>query len=511
MRIKTLLFIAALFGFCCWNTGVKAQNIMYSQPDKDDVRGLEFEIIGKMNSHYLIYKNLRNSHHISVYDNDMKLATTEKLSFLPDKVINTDILAYRNFFYLFYQYQRRNIVYCMAAKLDGDAKIVGEPKELDTTQINFLANNKVYSYVVSEDRQKIGFIKINTKNENIYTVTSLVFDNSLALQDKSYMSIEMPEHNDFLSEFSIDNEGDIVFVRASGAAQKDNIAGLTLVTKRIAASSPKLYDLSLNKVYLDDIRIKVDNENKNYLVSSFYTRSRRGNVDGLYASVFSKRSDSIAAVNYTTFSEDLRTNAKSEGNSRYAFNDFFLQNIVMRKDGGYVVAAESVYSSSRGNQYNRWDYFNNYPYYPASSYYYYSYANPYGYYYPWSRSGSGFQNTRYFADNIVLLSFDSASNLTWSNVIHKSQYDDNTDDFIGYTTMNTGSEVHFLYNETVRKNVLLSDQSITPEGELNHSPTLHNLDRGYEFMPRLGKQVGAKQMIIPCAYRNYICFAKVDF
>lgn len=494
------------------STSLHAQSIVYSKPEKSDTRGLNFEIIGKLNDHYLVYKNIRNDHRVTVYDDDMEVVTNESLTFLPDRVINADILAYKNFFYLFYQYQRRNVVYCMAAKLDGDAKLVGEPQTLDTTQVNFLANNKVYSYMVSEDKQKIGFVKINTKNESSYFLTSLIFDENLAPFSKAYTNVDMPERNDFLTEFNIDNDGDMVFLRAVGGQQKDNIVSLSLISKRMNDNLPKVYELPLNKIFLDDVRVKIDNYNKNYLVASFYTKARRGNVDGLFATLYSKVNDSLINTTYTTFSDELRNSVKSNGNARFAFNDVFLQNIVMRKDGGYVIAAESVYSSTRGNQFNRWDYFNGYPFFsPSAAYYYYSYSSPFGYYYPWSRGGYGFQNTWYFADNVALLSFDSTGNLDWSNVIHKSQYDDNTDAFIGYTTMNTGNEVHFLYNENVRKNVLLSDQSITPDGQLNHSPTLRNLDRGYEFMPRFGKQVGAKQMIIPCSYRNYICFAKVDF
>ncbi|MGZ3849879.1 MAG: hypothetical protein ACXVKI_12115, partial [Flavisolibacter sp.] len=59
--------------------------------------------------------------------------------------------------------------------------------------------------------------------------------------------------------------------------------------------------------------------------------------------------------------------------------------------------------------------------------------------------------------------------------------------------------------------LLLNDYTLSPGGELNHNPTLKNLDRGYEFLPRYGKQVSATQIIIPCYYRNYICFAKVEF
>ncbi len=505
--------LVSILAFCLFIFSSKSQTIAYSEPDRNDVRNLDFEIIGKLENHYLIFKNNHNSYSVSVYDDAMKQTDNEKLDFLPNRVINTDLLAYRNFFYLFYQYQRRNIVYCMAAKMDSDGKIIGEPQELDTTIINVFMNNKVYSLVYSEDKQKIAFVKINTKEQTYNQVTTILLNNDLNLVSKSVINIDMPDRNNFLTEFDLDNDGDLAFLRAAGNARKDNISDITLITKKSGESHPELHNVLSEHAYLDDIRLKVDNANKNYLLASFYSKSKRGNVDGLFASLFSKGADSIVSATYTTFNDDLRTEAKNQGNPKYAFNDFFLQNIVMRKDGGYVIAAESVYSSSRGNQYNRWDYLNNYSYGSLNSPYYYSPLNSYGLYgyYPWYRSGFGYQNTRYFADNIAILSFDSTASLDWSNIINKSQYDDNTDDFIGYTTMNTGNEVHFLYNETERKNILLSDQKITPGGKVERTPTLKNLDRGYQFMPRLGKQVAAKQMIIPCTYRNYICFAKVDF
>ncbi len=509
MYHKYLLIVAC----CLISLFSHSQSIVYSAPDRNDVRNLDFDIVGKLNNNYLIFKNNHNNYTVAVYDDEMKQLATEKLDFLPDRTFNTDILSYRNFFYVFYQYQKRSIVYCMAAKIDGDGKLVGEPMELDTTQISMFMSNKIYSLLYSEDKQKIAFVKINTKEQVSNQVTCVLFDNDLRRIKKSVANIDMPDRSNFLTEFNIDNKGDLVFVRAAGSSKKDNISDITLITQKKDASDLTLHPLSSSRVYLDDIRLKVDNENNNFLLASFYSKSKRGNVDGLYASLFSKEADSVISTTYTAFDDDLRAEAKNEGNAKYAFNDFFLQNIVMRRDGGYVVAAESVYSSSRGNQYNRWDYLGNYYGGYGSSLYYspFSYGG-YGYgYYPWYRGGFGYNNTRYFADNIALLSFDSSAKLSWSNVIHKAQYDDNTDDFIGYTTMNTGTEVHFLYNQTERKNVLLSDQTVTPAGKLNQTPTLKNLGRGYEFMPRLGKQVAAKQMIIPCTYRNYICFAKVDF
>jgi hypothetical protein len=57
----------------------------------------------------------------------------------------------------------------------------------------------------------------------------------------------------------------------------------------------------------------------------------------------------------------------------------------------------------------------------------------------------------------------------------------------------------------------LNDLILLPDGKINRNPTLKNLDKGYEFLAKYGKQVSSRQMIIPCYYRNYICFAKVEF
>lgn len=211
----------------------------------------------------------------------------------------------------------------------------------------------------------------------------------------------------------------------------------------------------------------------------------------------------------TTFSEEFRADARSDGNIKAAFNDYFLKHIVLKKDGGFLVIAEAAYSTSRGNALNRWDYLYGSPYWSPMDYY--SWNSPLGYY-PWWRS-SAFNTTltRYFADNIAVVSFDPSGKMEWSNVIRKAQYDDNSDNFIGYGLVNSGDELHFLFNVQEKRDMILSDQAIAPSGQINRNPTFKNLDKGYDFMPRHAKQVGAHQVIVPCQYRGFTCFAKIEF
>jgi|GEM_PF-59252 len=507
MNIKkyfSLVFLLVVL----FSINLPAQKIIYSEPDRDDPRNLDFEIIGKLSGNYLIYKNVRDAHSISVYDAQMKLAEKNKLDFLPDKIINADFLTYPDFFYMFYQYQKRSIVYSMAVKLDNKGKKMMEPIQLDTTDINYFASNKIYSIINSEDKQRIMSYKVNSKDDKLHIVTTVLFDKNLSLLHKTRIGIQMLDRNDFLSEFQLDNDGDLIFVKPSGTAQNDNINKVVMFTKAANADEVSFIDLKLNNINLDDISVKVDNFNKRYLISSFYSAKRRGNVDGLYCFLWDKVQGKELLSASTTFSEELRNDAKGDNSIKGAFNDYFVRNIIMKKDGGFIVVSESEYTSTRGGINNsRWDYLNGSPYWGSNNYYNNS---SYGYNYPWSRYNSFNNITRYYADNIAVVSYDATGKMEWSNIINKSQFDDSNDNFIGFTLANTGDQLHFIFNVQEKQTLLLSDQNISPEGQITRNPTIKNLDKGYDFMPRKSKQVGARQLIVPCQYRNYVCFAKVD-
>jgi len=488
-------------------TSGNSQKVIYSEPDRSDYRQTEFEIIGKVSGNILIYKSLRGSYAMSVYDMDMKQQDRVKMDFLPDRIINADFLAYPDYCYMFYQYQRRNVVYSMAAKIDGSGKIVGEPVTMDTTEISFLASNKMYSVINSDDKQYIGVFKINSKNEDNFLLTTVLYNKDLEKIEKQYLNVQMPARHDYLTEFVLDNDGDFAFLRAIQDQENDNVQKLHLLLKKYGRLEIQSKEVALNGQALEDVRLKVDNFNRKYIISSFFTKSRRGNVDGLYTCIWDKTTDTAKSITSVTFDENLRNDAKGDNGVKSAFNDFSIRNMIVRKDGGFILAAESFFTTGRGGVGNRYNYMYGSPFLRPMDYYMFS---PYGYGYPWSRYNSFGQSTRYNAQNIAVFSFDSTGGVSWKNVINKNQYDDETDAFIGYSLVNTGDQVHILFNQQERRLQLLSDQSITPEGHVTRNPTLKNLDQGFDFMTRYGKQIGSRQIIFPTMYRNYLCFARLD-
>ena len=485
-----------------------AQRIIYSEPEKDDTRRMNFEVIGKVAGNFQVYKNIRSKNYICLYDNDMKLVSKEDQDYLPDdRLINVDFYPYGDYSYVVYQYQKKNVVYCDAVKIDDKGRKASDIIGLDTSHIGFAVNNKIYTTVTSEDKNKLLIAKVNSRNRSRYLVTTLLFNNALELQKRSSMVVPMNEQDDYLGDFSVDNDGDLIVTKFT-RNNNDNIVHAALLWKKAQADSFSTVELPLDNIYLDELQVKVDNFNKRYLVSSFYYKQRRGNIEGMYFYVLDKATGQPSMQNTVTFSEELRKEARGDANIKMAFNDYFLRNIIIKRDGGFIVGSESYYTTSRFNNWNRWDYLYGLPY--SSAFDYYTYSPMYGSWL-WRNRYNNSQAVRHHADNITIFSFDNTGKLQWNNVIHKDQFDDETDDRISYNIVNTGGQLHFLFNQEEHRTQLLNDYSLTADGQINRNPTLKNLDRGYEFLPKYGKQVSSKQMIIPCFYNNYICFAKLDY
>jgi hypothetical protein len=176
-----------------------------------------------------------------------------------------------------------------------------------------------------------------------------------------------------------------------------------------------------------------------------------------------------------------------------------------------LLAAEDYSTQTSGNNsgWNRWDYLYGSPFISPYNNYYYNRSFG-GFYRPYS-SFNNTQSTRYYYNNILLLEVNPSGNVVSDKVIAKDQFADDNDNYLSFSTFIAGSEIHFLYNLTERRDKFLTDNTLTSSGEMLRNPALRTVERGFEFMPKLSKQIGARQIIVPCSYRSQICFAKIEF
>lgn len=150
---------------------------------------------------------------------------------------------------------------------------------------------------------------------------------------------------------------------------------------------------------------------------------------------------------FNLFSDSLRTKINSEGQFSTAFDNLFLRNTIVKKDGGFLITAEDFYSQSTNtnSNYRRYDNLYNSPY--SSGYDYYLNSPSYNRYYRPYNSVGYMESMRYYYDDILIISIDSSLNMRWNSIIHKKQAEDEQDNFLSFGTMNAGAEIHFLFSD----------------------------------------------------------------
>ncbi len=484
-----------------------SQGIRYSDVIKEDVRDINFEVIGKVSDRIHIYKNVRWKHMLAVYDANMNLVSNSRMQFMPDKTINVDFVVYPDHSVLVYQYLKKNVIYCMAARVDAEGRKIGEPVLLDTARIGMLMDRKIHGTVYSEDRSHILVYRMQKKNNSLLLKT-LLFDKNLNLKETSLTSLPFDDYRDVYSEMSVDNNGNVVFIHERRRANRDGVIGLNVYTKNVGVKEVIMHRIPLSDVAVDEVSLKIDNLNRKYLLYSLYYDQPGGSIYGLFTTRLEPNSTPATGA-FIPFSDSLRETLSSRGISRNAFDNMFIREIIVRRDGGFIINMEDHYSyaSNSPTSWNRFNYLTNSAYPGSHDYYMYnpSYRNYYRSY-PFNQ----LQAVRYYYNDIAILSIDKDLQPEWSTIIHKKQVSDESDNFLSYTRMNQGSEILYLFVENEKKNEVVTNHSVLPDGTVKRNGTLRGNETGFEFMPRLAKQVSQRQVVIPALYRGFITFALVE-
>ena len=508
--MKTLLlFISVFVSGSFYNAS--AQNITYSEIEKSDNRNLEFEILGKFSENFLIYKNTNRRHELTIYDNNMSIKETVKLDFISDRVSDIDFITYPDYFIMIWQFEKGNITRCRAAKMNGAGKLLGAITDLDTVRTGLFADKISYTIAKSEDRKKILVSKIRDRND-VYDMLTKIYDENLNLLDSSKKILDYNDRREYFGDMQIDNEGTYVFTKVRHNARIEFISALELYAKKLRSDSFMVIKVPLNDQLIQDPYLKIDNVNSRYLVNCFSYRKNAGNVDGIFTAIIDRNPFALTKKSINIFSDSLREKLSGKTDWRTAFDNFNFRNVILKKDGGFMAVSEEYYKTRRfGNSYDdRYGSgFNNYRYGSASSDYYLYNRGAYGYYRPFNDSYS--RDIVYNYNDIVSFSFTKDLVLQWNNVINKTTNDIENDNFLSFANMNAGAEMHFLFLQKDNNRQIISDHALQPDGSVIRYATLKGREAGFYFMPRLGRQTGLHQMIIPCLVRNNIAFAKIDF
>lgn len=457
----------------------RAQQITYAPSPSGGalVNNTDFQIIGKCGGNIWVYLN--RGHYdpvINLYDAGMRLVRRVSLDFLPPGASGVDFITYPEKVLVFYQYFHRGEVLYYAVSLNAKALPEGKPVLIDRSPLRFNRTSaETYNMISSDDKERImAFIVRKKAGYGDYHIFSFLLDKNLRLLRKKENLLSVPDAGDELFNFQLTNNGNLVFeVIGRGGMDNNYIVTAGLVALYPGSDTLHMMPVPLQGHYLDTLfQVKLDNAHNRLSLASFYFDTRKRNING----IFLCGADSGAApqVSFLPFGDSLKSEIKgTESSLKQAFDDYKLGDLVIQGKGGLVLVAENSYHDpSRGTSY----------------------------------------------EDIALLSYDDRDSLKWCRVIRKDQSDDLGYDFSSYQIVNTGNELHFLFNGKNRGSYtfsnyiyLITDYSLTRGGDLVQLPLMRNLERKYRLMPRYARQVGAREVVLPFEMGSELSFARIDY
>ncbi|MEY4278756.1 MAG: hypothetical protein RL377_760 [Bacteroidota bacterium] len=543
-RIFSLSIILLVLFQTSW-----AQSYVVSGIEKTDKEGMQYEVLGKMGKHYWVYKKNGSVSTIAQYNDQMQLVKQNDLTFLPAQVKQIEFIKRADQLFAFYQFQNNKTVYAALATLNGDGQLKAEPIILDTAQnIRPGSNVKIFNLIESDDHQKIMLFSVNTSNPASIKIKTNSYNGNFEEIADATITINSNNKKSTLSDFALDNKGNLFCLR--NATQNNAAPAVSLIYLSEGGREVMESSVLNSQFLLDDIRLKVDNNNNRVLLNSFYAIAKKGNIEGLFTYIWDANTKREVLSSANRFTDANRALMTTKRNLKTALDTYYIDKVNPQSNGDFVVMAESAETYSNRSAFSRWDYFWGGPFYnPFIFNYWY---RPFGFY-PWARLGwmgfpgmdwgwggfgwggfgwggwggwgwgglgwSGFWNpfasfgyptVTYNAKQIALMSFDQKGNLNWVKTIDKSQSDLNVDQFIGYGSFENNNGVNIIYYQKQKGQRQFVMNTLSADGIVSKSESIILQEKRFDWIPKALKQVGEKECIIPYQYNNKIGFAKIQ-
>lgn len=477
-----LLLLSVITGY--------GQSLSFSKAQKFNPKKELFSIGGWVQDHLMVFYTEKSKSYLDLYDANMERKAIVSLNFMPDAPNQVQLLPQTNQSLLIYSAQLNNKEFFYVSRLDKDGKILGRPKSIDTASQNFFGNTKFnYQFIHSETNDKVGVFSYRIKDSKLSFQLTLV-DDSLNVIHSSTQTVPTKSFYD-IAQVVLKEDGRVVILATDLSTNKNDEVAEAMVyvvtpeDKRKA--DIKAHPFDFGDVFVANIFLKEDINNTNQLHFAGLTKGKMGSLDG----IFSGKIDLNALNNEPITGKNVQLDKNMGGaglNQRGIIRNFVIQDIIVKNDGGLVLVSEAFAKIVKTN-----------------------YAGP-GYY-NWGYGSMG--TTRYieyYYGNILVLNLDTDQRLLSFSTIPKWQKSvDDYGIYSSYSLLNTGANMAFVYNDLLNRGYKVNSTVANLDGQQETTEINTQMKGDNKWVPKMGKQTSAKEMVIPVLGGNKLQFVRVNF
>lgn len=466
--------IFSAIGMLClfFNLGLNAQKVTIS-PEillRDDY---SYALLGKVDDKVLLVRNKGFTQTLSIYNEGLGFVQEVPMEFEDKRVSVIGFVTNKNDFNIYYSFKSGTKEIIKAVKLSSS----GEKYYQDTVAINdnvFLT--QYYKFHGSENDRYICLFNVEDEN----TMQLMFYDNQeMKLLFNQKIDVEGVSMRKDFRNITISNKGEIalLFDKNNTLYRKElHYYRLLIMNKEGKVRDQKL---KIPDVISVDQKLIADDENNRFKIVGLYSDKYENISNGYFVG------DEQNDIKLVPFPEKMiaRTNTKSK--KRYVgLEDYGLNDVIFRKDGGCLMVLESNKEFVRANSTARGG--------RAGSY----------------RIGV----TDYYNEDILVLSMYPNGAFHWNAVLPKKQFSQDDDGiYSSFFIFKTPAKLHFVYNDEIKSNNTVSEYVLNPAGVFERNAVLSTAYQKLKLRIRSSIQISNNAFLLTSERNNRLNIVKIEY
>ncbi len=478
-------FLFSLFAPC----ETQAQKVFYSRAVSFNFQNNEMNVVGKVNGTLFTFRSYGKEYFLEAYDEVMNKTATIVLDFFPEKIYKVRFVPFPNQMLVLYQEQYGTRITQYAAMLNDKGLLQGRVLKIDSRRSSFFGtgDKEFFESAVSDNKNELIVYSAITHNKKLDFTAYRIDLAQMKVAQKiklNYKGGDIVAVSDGL----INNEGDFFLPIYTQIGSRNFADEYDILTLRRNEKLFRKTSLTIRDNYLEYPFEKMDNEHNQIHFASFFATKKNGNNEGVTTATFDMQSLQFVFTKFFPFSEELRAETGARRKDR-ALNEFRINHLLVKNDGGFLIAAEEYYITTQSN------------YMPGVGFYSFYYSPMVA------------QTIReYHFNDILLMSYNASGEQDWYRFMQKNQYSQEDGGlFSSYNMMNTGGDLGFIFNDFNTRRSRIQLVSVGVDGAMQNG----YLDAGNandpDWLPRLGKQVDKREVVVPCLRKKELSFVKIVF
>lgn len=474
MRLLLVLLITV---YSISSTFSQKVTVSKEMPLKSDIA---YDLMGQIGDNYLLYRDRgNNKHRVEVFDKDMAFVKERSIDFEKDRADILGMIPQDSSFNILYSYKQDDEIIHRLRSYNGNM-ILQDSTELFRVRKTF--KKKKFLLETSENRKYSILFHFEDKHKMEFY---LVRNDSLDILHKKILEVVDLDIRENFREVELTNRGEIIILleqKNSRFSKNDNHFGLFVMD---TGANFKYSRINNYDRVASDVEINFDNVNRRVCIVGLWHDKHKGAAKGYFyfnkPAVTLKEEDEFVIA---SFSPELiaEANSKDIGKS-IELKDYKLNQVMLRRDGGFLMFAESnrVYSRSTSRQMG------------------------YG-----GRGLSGWMD--HFFEEVVVIAVHPEDREHWKRVLFKKQFSQDDDGiFSSYFLMKTPSRLKLVFNDEIKNNNTVSEYILDPIGRFNRNSLLSTDYQNLKIRFADAVQVSPTEFIAPSEKNRKLSLVKIAY